>query len=77
MEKQYLNVIAEFKKDGSKRPLSITLDNGKKLSIDKVLSIKKRPSLKHGGIGDRYEVMILNKRYFLFLENDHWFIETI
>lgn len=64
-----------FSEQGQKTPVCIYWENGKQYQIDKVISVKNRASLKVGGIGERYEVSILNTKTFLFYEDGRWFVE--
>lgn len=74
-KKIYVEVIAKFKTDGTMRPLSIIWENGREYKIQKVMDIRPAASLKAGGVGIRYTVIIENKERYLFLEEDKWFLE--
>lgn len=73
--KVYVEVIAKFKTDGTMRPLSIVWEDDTKYEISKVIDIRPAASLKAGGAGIRYTVIINNKETYLFLEEDKWFVE--
>lgn len=77
MSKIFIEVIVHYTKDGSKIPLSIIWDDGRKFDIDKISDTRQAVSLKVGGKGIRYLCHIRNKKVYLFLDNDKWFIEPI
>lgn len=52
--KVYVEVVAVFASDGRLKPLSLTWENGRKYTIDRVLEVRPAPALKAGGQGDRY-----------------------
>ena len=74
MKKKYVKVFMEISEDGKKTPKELVY-NDIKYSIDRVLDIKKCPSMKVGGIGERYSVRIGNKVTNIFFEKDRWFVE--
>lgn len=74
MKKKYVKVFMEINEDGKKTPREI-IYNDIKYSIDRVLDIKKCPSMKVGGIGERYSVRIGNNITNIFFEKDRWFVE--
>jgi hypothetical protein len=59
--------------------LSFIWENGKRYKIDKVLDVRPAASLKAGGAGLRYTVMVRDHETYLFLEEDKigakWFME--
>ena len=74
--KIYVKVAAEFTPEGQLRPLWITWEDGRKFEIDRVKSCQRAASLKAGGTGLRYTVMICGTETFLFdEENGKWFVE--
>jgi hypothetical protein len=68
--------MAEFK-DGMIIPRSFRWDDGREYSIDRVIDIRPAASLKSGGFGQRYTVMVRGKQAYMWLENGgvKWFIE--
>ena len=74
MKKKYVKVFMEINEDGQKTPKEIVY-NDITYSIDKVLDIKKCPSMKVGGIGERYSIRIGNNITNIFFEKDRWFVE--
>ena len=74
--KHYIKVIAEFNLEGQIIPLALTL-NDQRYKIDKVKFISTAASLKSGGQGLRYTCKINGKEWYLFLEDNRWFIDRI
>ena len=62
--------------DGSMRPKYMIWENGLSYPIDRVLHITPAASLKVGGRGIRYTVVIANKERYLFYEDGRWFVEA-
>lgn len=74
--KVYVKVNADHDTDGSCRPRSIILEDGRKFNIDRLKQVCRAASTKVGGTGLRYTVSILGKDTFLFdEENGKWFVE--
>ena len=44
MNKVYIDVVAEFRKDGQLVPIFFTWEDGRKYSIDRILKIERCPS---------------------------------
>ena len=74
MGKKFVRVILEIDENGRKTPKTI-IYNDEKFEIDRVIDIKKCPSMKVGGIGERYTVRIRGKETYIFFENNKWFVE--
>lgn len=70
-----VTVIAKMDSDGFVTPLTLIWSDGKKYEIDKVVDIRKKASLKGGGMGLRYTCMIKNQEKFLWLDEYTWFVE--
>ena len=51
MNKVYVDVVAEFRKDGRLVPIFFTWEDGRKYSIDRILKIERCASRKAGGVG--------------------------
>ena len=75
MNKVYVDVIAEFSKDGCLIPILFVWEDGRKYKIDKVLKIERCASRKAGGVGMMYTCMVQGKESHLFFEVDKWFME--
>ena len=69
MNKVYVDVVAEFRKDGRLVPIFFTWEDGRKYSIDRILKIER------GGVGVMYTCMIQGQESHLFYEVDKWFME--
>lgn len=75
-DKVYVDVLAEFTKDGLLIPKQITWEDGRKYEIARVVDIKRMASTKAGGVGERYLCVVNNKRVSLYYEdNNMWFME--
>ena len=58
MSKIYIDVLAEFTKDGILRPKEIIWEDGRHFEVDKILDTRRVASLKAGGVGIRYTCRI-------------------
>lgn len=75
IKKEYVDVIVKHDRDGNIRPLAITM-NDDIYEIDKVKHSCRAASLKFGGTGIRYTVVINGKLCFLYdEENGKWFVD--
>ena len=73
--KVYVDVLAEFTKDGFLRPCRITWEDGRKYTIDRVRKCERRASRKAGGMGLMYTCVIGGHEVNLFYEeNQRWFV---
>lgn len=81
--KTYVDVNVDFDTDGTMKPREIIL-GGRAFEVDKVLDIRPAASLKVGGQGDRYTIMVLGRQSYLFFERcanitgcrlGRWFVE--
>ena len=82
--KVYVGVQADFREDGVMLPREITWEDGRKFPIDRVVDIRQAASLKAGGQGDRYTIMVGGHQCYLFFERSsavsgnnigRWFVE--
>ena len=74
--KIYVDVIAEFKKDGRLLPKSLKWDDGRTFAIQHVTDVRRAASLKAGGVGTRYTCIICAQEKHLYYEGDNmWFME--
>lgn len=76
MGKVFVEVIALHCLDGKRKPLAIKWSDGRNFEIDKIIDARIAASLKGGGQGMRYTCRIRNRVFFLFHDEDKWFIET-
>ena len=62
--------------DRTKTPVSLTFEDGKEYSIDRVCSRQRAAATKVGGTGIRYTIMIGGRQTYLFEDEDQWFVEA-
>ena len=75
-KKIYVDVMAEFTKDGRLLPVSFKWDDGRTFEIQRVTDVRRAASLKAGGVGTRYTCMICGQvKYLYYEENNLWFME--
>ena len=74
-KKVYVEVQLRVKADGSVRPISILWEDGIVYTVDRLRKVVPAASLKVGGSGMRYTVVIEGKDRYLFEENGKWFVE--
>lgn len=76
MSKIYVDVLAEFSKDGRLVPKSIKWEDGRRFEIDRIKDVKRAASMKAGGVGMRYSCVISGQEKYLYYEdNNMWFVE--
>lgn len=76
MSKVYVEVMAEFTKDGELIPKSFIWTDGIRYEIDRITDKRRAASLKAGGAGMRYTCIIGGQEKYLFYEdNNMWFME--
>ncbi|WP_075678631.1 hypothetical protein [Roseburia sp. 831b] len=74
--KVYVDVTAEFSKDGDLVPKSFRWEDGQVYEIERVKDVRRAASLKAGGVGMRYTCVIGGQEKHLFYEdNNMWFME--
>ena len=74
--KVFVEVTARFDTDGKITPLSLVWEDGTIYEIDRILDKRRAASLKAGGMGIRYTVMIQGRQSYLFYEEPRWFVEA-
>ena len=74
-EKIYVSVGLKVDTEGEIRPVAIVWTDGRIYEIDRIKHKTPAASLKVGGRGIRYTVMIHGKERFLFNEDGRWFVE--
>ncbi len=73
--KVYVDVLAEFSREGFMRPCRITWEDGRKYPIDRIRKCERRASRKAGGMGLMYTCVIGGQEVNLFYEeNQRWFV---
>lgn len=74
--KVYVDVTAEFTKDGILTPKSFRWIDGVEYEIQRVRDIRRAASLKAGGVGMRYTCVVNGRDSYLYYEdNNLWFME--
>ena len=74
--KVYVDVTAEFSKDGILTPKSFRWTDGHVYEIQRVKDMRRAASLKAGGVGMRYTCVVNGIESYLFYEdNNMWFVE--
>ena len=74
--KVYVDVTAEFSKEGDLVPKSFRWEDGQVYEIERVKDVRRAASLKAGGVGMRYTCVIVGQEKHLFYEdNNMWFME--
>ncbi len=83
-QKLYVNVLASFREDGLLLPREIIWEDRRHFEIDRVTDIRQAASMKVGGHGDRYTIMVCGRQRYLFFERNasicgnnigKWFVE--
>lgn len=70
-----VDMIAHMTKNGLPIPLTLIWEDGRKFEIEKVLNTQKCASLKGGGMGIRFKVLIEAREKFIWLDEYVWFVE--
>lgn len=74
--KIYVDVTAEFSKDGILTPKSFVWEDGSVYEIQRIKDVRRAASLKAGGAGMRYTCIVDGRESHLFYEdNNMWFME--
>ena len=73
--KAVVKVLVIVAIDRTKTPVSLTFEDGKEYSIDRVCS-RQRAAATKGGTGIRYTIMIGGRQTYLFEDEDQWFVEA-
>ncbi len=76
MSKIYVDVLAEFTKEGVLNPREIIWEDGRHYEVDKIIDTRPATSLKAGGAGIRYTCKIQGREKYVFYESNYkWFVE--
>lgn len=82
--KVYVDVRADFRRDGVMLPRVITWEDGRRYAVDRVIDIRPARAAKAGGQGDRYTIQVNGTGTYLFFERSpepegniigRWFVE--
>ena len=85
MSRIYVKIRADFDENGIMLPRLIIWEDGRKFPIDRVSDIRQAASMKSGGQGDRYTIILCGETRYLFFERSanskgniigRWFIES-
>ena len=77
-EKKYVDVVSFTSADGLVTPKTIIWEDGRRFRIDKVTERRQAHSLKVGGTGMRYTVLIGGKQTHVWYDDYRgaWFVEA-
>lgn len=74
--KIYVDVTAEFTKDGRLLPKSFVWKDGHVYEVQRVTDVRRAASLRAGGVGMRYTCIVDGRESHLYYEdNNMWFVE--
>ena len=74
--KVYVDVLAEFSRDGVLLPKEITWEDGRKYEITRLIDKRRGATTKSGCVGDIFTCVVDGKEIFLYYEdNNMWFME--
>lgn len=76
-EKCYVEVDAHFDLEGVPWPQAIIWEDGRRFSIDRILDRRHAASMKVGGFGIRYTVLVEGRQKFLWQDDEGWYVERI
>ncbi len=76
MKKKFVSVKAHFSECGKVSPFALIWEDGRVFEIDRILDVRKAASLKVGGIGLRYLVVIDGNERYMYKDEDMWFVEA-
>lgn len=79
--KVFVSVLLTVDTNGKNRPYRIKFEDdpvyeNQVFKVDKVKDVRRAASLKVGGTGIRYTVIICGKQSYLFNDENKWFVET-
>ena len=77
--KVYVDVTAEFSREGGVRPLSLIWKDGREFAVERVSSYGRMPARVGGLLPVRYTCIIAGKERWLYFESEkmRWFVEAI
>lgn len=68
IDEDWLDVTAEFTRDGLFLPKSFAWEDGVRYEIDRVKDVRRAASLKAGGVGQKYTCVVKGRDVHLFYE---------
>lgn len=77
-EKRYVDVVSLTTADGVVTPLTIVWSDGRRYHIDRVTDHRQAHSLKTGGTGMRYTILVGGRQTHLWYDDYRraWFVEA-
>ena len=77
-EKKYVDVVSLTSADGLVTPQTIVWDDGRRFCVDKVCDRRQAHSLKVGGTGMRYTILVGGQKTYLWYDDYRgaWFVEA-
>ena len=82
IQREYIDVVADYLPDGTVRPVSIKVEDGQTFAIAGIISVIHMSATKRNGAETRYYVRIGDREHYLFFEDapqnrgPRWFVET-
>jgi len=82
IQREYVDVIADYLPDGTVRPVSIKIEDGQTFAIARIMSVVHMSATKRDGAETRFYVRIGDREHYLFFEDlprnraPRWFVET-
>ena len=73
--KVFVDVTLTQSKEGVTKPLNLVFEDVS-YNIDRINNVCRAASLKVGGCGIRYTIMVQGKESFLFEDEGRWFVEA-
>lgn len=79
--KVFVSVLLTVDTNGKNRPYRIKFEDdpvyeNQVFKVDRVKDVRRAASLKVGGTGIRYTVIICGKESYLFNDENKWFVEA-
>ena len=76
--RHYVDVVTLTAADGLVTPLEIRWDDGRRFRIDGVTCRRRSHSLKRGGAGMRYTILVGPRSTYLYYDADckAWYVEA-
>lgn len=79
--KVFVSVLLMVDTNGKNRPYRIKFEDdpvyeNQVFKVDRVKDVRRAASLKVGGTGIRYTVIICGKESYLFNDENKWFVEA-
>lgn len=72
-----MEVDARFDLEGIPWPQAIIWEDGRRFPIDRVMDRRHAASMKVGGFGIRYTVVVEGQQKFLWQDTEGWYVERI